>query len=167
MRCRRGTSERSASTFEIADNRLRTSSHSQCGHVIAFAEIDCVQNETGATPPLRNKAAFPEPSAAVGSAGRNGFLPNRDGRRERKTFSAAHRRSCDGYICAKCLKVMARPRGFEPLTPRSVVWCSIQLSYGRVRGRAVRRGRGNLAAPRAKGKAGLARIGGGAKRACR
>ncbi len=26
---------------------------------------------------------------------------------------------------------MARPRGFEPLTPRSVVWCSIQLSYGR------------------------------------
>src|SRR5215469_15937413 len=27
---------------------------------------------------------------------------------------------------------MARPRGFEPLTPRSVVWCSIQLSYGRL-----------------------------------
>jgi hypothetical protein len=26
---------------------------------------------------------------------------------------------------------MARPRGFEPLTPRSVVWCSVQLSYGR------------------------------------
>ena len=30
---------------------------------------------------------------------------------------------------------MARPKGFEPLTPRFVVWCSIQLSYGR----AVRR----------------------------
>jgi hypothetical protein len=28
---------------------------------------------------------------------------------------------------------MARPRGVEPLTPRSVVWCSIQLSYGRIR----------------------------------
>ncbi len=28
---------------------------------------------------------------------------------------------------------MARPRGFEPLTPRFVVWCSIQLSYGRLR----------------------------------
>src|SRR5437763_8478220 len=27
---------------------------------------------------------------------------------------------------------MARPRGVEPLTPRSVVWCSIQLSYGRL-----------------------------------
>ena len=28
---------------------------------------------------------------------------------------------------------MARPKGFEPLTPRFVVWCSIQLSYGRPR----------------------------------
>jgi hypothetical protein len=31
------------------------------------------------------------------------------------------------------LKRLARPRGVEPLTPRSVVWCSIQLSYGRLR----------------------------------
>ena len=29
---------------------------------------------------------------------------------------------------------MARPKGFEPLTPRFVVWCSIQLSYGRAPG---------------------------------
>ena len=36
---------------------------------------------------------------------------------------------------------MARPKGFEPLTPRFVVWCSIQLSYGRVglAGRNARR----------------------------
>jgi hypothetical protein len=27
---------------------------------------------------------------------------------------------------------LARPEGFEPPTPRSVVWCSVQLSYGRV-----------------------------------
>jgi hypothetical protein len=27
---------------------------------------------------------------------------------------------------------LARPEGFEPPTPRFVVWCSIQLSYGRV-----------------------------------
>ncbi len=27
---------------------------------------------------------------------------------------------------------MARPKGVEPLTPRSEVWCSIQLSYERV-----------------------------------
>ena len=30
----------------------------------------------------------------------------------------------------KCLNLLARPKGFEPLTPRFVVWCSIQLSYG-------------------------------------
>jgi hypothetical protein len=30
------------------------------------------------------------------------------------------------------LILMARPNGFEPLTPRFVVWCSIQLSYGRL-----------------------------------
>ncbi len=34
----------------------------------------------------------------------------------------------------RTMKVMARPKGFEPLTPRFVVWCSIQLSYGRARG---------------------------------
>ena len=28
--------------------------------------------------------------------------------------------------------MMARPKRFELLTPRFVVWCSIQLSYGRV-----------------------------------
>jgi hypothetical protein len=27
---------------------------------------------------------------------------------------------------------VARPEGFEPPTPRSVVWCSVQLSYGRI-----------------------------------
>ena len=29
-------------------------------------------------------------------------------------------------------KSLARPEGFEPPTPRSVVWCSVQLSYGRL-----------------------------------
>jgi hypothetical protein len=29
------------------------------------------------------------------------------------------------------LKLLARPKRFELLTPRFVVWCSIQLSYGR------------------------------------
>ena len=42
---------------------------------------------------------------------------------------------------------MARPKGFEPLAPRFVVWCSIQLSYGRASlsdGRVLPRGRGAL-----------------------
>ena len=43
------------------------------------------------------------------------------------------------------LKFLARPKRFELLTPKFVVWCSIQLSYGRVplRGDGNRtRGRG-------------------------
>jgi hypothetical protein len=47
---------------------------------------------------------------------------------------ASHRLTWEAWgvqIGAKPLKSMARPKGFEPLTPRFVVWCSIQLSYGR------------------------------------
>ena len=40
----------------------------------------------------------------------------------------------DQMIPAKSLISLARPEGFEPPTPRFVVWCSIQLSYGRVLG---------------------------------
>src|SRR5690606_34516411 len=45
-----------------------------------------------------------------------------------------------GATCGRAIKAtpyrhierrLARPKGFEPLTPRFVVWCSIQLSYGR------------------------------------
>ena len=32
----------------------------------------------------------------------------------------------------KPLSLLARPEGFEPPTPKFVVWCSIQLSYGRL-----------------------------------
>jgi hypothetical protein len=34
---------------------------------------------------------------------------------------------------------VARPKRFELLTPRFVVWCSIQLSYGRAFRLAARR----------------------------
>src|SRR5947207_14499635 len=51
---------------------------------------------------------------------------------------------------------MARPRGVEPLTPRSVVWCSIQLSYGRlcraVAGVVDEQGRQQLLQPPSQGK---------------
>ena len=32
----------------------------------------------------------------------------------------------------KIKELLARPKRFELLTPRFVVWCSIQLSYGRL-----------------------------------
>ena len=44
---------------------------------------------------------------------------------------------------------MARPKGFEPLTPRFVVWCSIQLSYGRFPGLSVVWNGGNCKSVRA------------------
>jgi hypothetical protein len=45
-------------------------------------------------------------------------------------YATVWRRS---YFPPTLLQKLARPRGVEPLTPRSVVWCSIQLSYGRLR----------------------------------
>lgn len=39
---------------------------------------------------------------------------------------------------ATTIRWMARRKGFEPLTPRFEVWCSIQLSYRRGRGVAQR-----------------------------
>jgi hypothetical protein len=44
---------------------------------------------------------------------------------------AKHRQAFDLTIC-KMMGKMARSRRFELLTPRFVVWCSIQLSYERV-----------------------------------
>jgi hypothetical protein len=35
------------------------------------------------------------------------------------------------------VKSLARPERFERPTPRFVVWCSIQLSYGRIAFRGV------------------------------
>ena len=42
-------------------------------------------------------------------------------------------------------KQVARSGGFEPPTPRFVVWCSIQLSYERAEGAAP--GAGHVADP--------------------
>jgi hypothetical protein len=43
----------------------------------------------------------------------------------------ATRTKRNGESGAKSKTKMARPKRFELLTPRFVVWCSIQLSYGR------------------------------------
>jgi hypothetical protein len=48
----------------------------------------------------------------------------------------------DVQIVLILLGLLARPERFERPTPRFVVWCSIQLSYGRF---AVRGGPGSRA----------------------
>ena len=45
----------------------------------------------------------------------------------RGTAARTRRHACIFLVCSR----MARPKRFELLTPRFVVWCSIQLSYGR------------------------------------
>src|SRR5580700_8363818 len=65
--------------------------------------------------------ARPEGEVRSSKAGQNGPAD----RFERRTPRASgERQSAD-------VGRMARPEGFEPPTPRFVVWCSIQLSYGR------------------------------------
>ena len=46
-------------------------------------------------------------------------------------------RGCWGERGAKRLERLAHRAGFEPTTPRFVVWCSIQLSYRCVQARAA------------------------------
>jgi hypothetical protein len=42
------------------------------------------------------------------------------------------KRKNGGFWRSQLCTEVARPKGFEPPTPRFVVWCSIQLSYGRI-----------------------------------
>jgi hypothetical protein len=74
--------------------------------------------------------------------------------------SAAHprrhlKRKNGGFWPAQFCAEVARPERFELPTPRSVVWCSIQLSYGRMRRSRPSRRRRNLAASPGQGKAGM------------
>ena len=53
-------------------------------------------------------------------------------------YEASHKFRRQGACSRRSLpslwdKEQARPAGVEPATPTSVVWCSIQLSYGRMR----------------------------------
>lgn len=54
-------------------------------------------------------------------------------KRKRGTKAAFLKSICLNRLCGNIStwEILARPKGFEPLTPRFVVWCSIQLSYGR------------------------------------
>jgi hypothetical protein len=49
-----------------------------------------------------------------------------------RTLVAASSANTAGLWRSQSCTEMARPKRFELLTPRFVVWCSIQLSYGRV-----------------------------------
>ncbi len=61
--------------------------------------------------------------------------PARTGKgHEAVTILIGHRPCARGLTAAprrRRTARLARPRRFELLTPRSVVWCSVQLSYGR------------------------------------
>src|ERR671914_812799 len=61
--------------------------------------------------------------------GATGFEPATSCSRSRRStgLSYAPPKARTAFITA----ARARPEGLEPTTPRSVVWCSIQLSYGR------------------------------------
>jgi hypothetical protein len=70
----------------------------------------------------------PAPAAAERKTKNQRARPS-GGRAQNKKSSepapaAAERNQKDDLPAGK----MARPKGFEPLTPRFVVWCSIQLS---------------------------------------
>jgi hypothetical protein len=52
--------------------------------------------------------------------------------KRRAVRKIAARPNEEPHINPDVMEAMARPKRFELLTPRFVVWCSIQLSYGRV-----------------------------------
>src|SRR5262245_56097152 len=61
------------------------------------------------------------------------------------SYPSFQRKKDENFVShTKSLKV-ARPKRFELLTPRFVVWCSIQLSYGRI----CRKGRSGRVGPEA------------------
>jgi hypothetical protein len=84
---------------------------------------------------------------SIGLAGCRGFA--RFQQYSSQTFSAhlwwrGDKKETKILSLRRSARKLARPERFERPTPRFVVWCSIQLSYGRVAGRdltAIRAGR--------------------------
>jgi hypothetical protein len=93
--------------------RLRPSAHRQACPRAVTATIPLSESELYQGPPERGRA----------------HRPFAGGKRIREIATFAC--SFAGTDRSSQKNAMARPKRFELLTPRFVVWCSIQLSYGR------------------------------------
>src|SRR5215831_20247715 len=67
-------------------------------------------------------------------------MPGEDAEQPRRCFHIASTAAADGSNLGRRTKngsafnnLLARSEGFEPATPRFEVWCSIRLSYERLR----------------------------------
>ncbi len=100
------------------DNRPRGSivGRMQVPMVFGVAERPPLRSDRPDWQPMGRADATSCRAEHAASGGGNGF-------HTRKTAATQSKQARKG---------MARPKGFEPLTPRFVVWCSIQLSYGRI-----------------------------------
>ena len=122
-----------------------------------------------ALPTQRSSAKRPSPRRSRGATRRRALRPEREWgaiRREPHTASPA-RGPRVGWRRPFLAEKLARPRGFEPLTPRSVVWCSIQLSYGRNRRRRRPPGRPEASGCTWRRQDSMCQIGRTAELACR
>lgn len=83
----------------------------------------------------QDRRISPRSPSSAGSTRRGGQQVG-DSAHGKQIGSAAHaccriKRRSGGERCSQFCTEVARPKRFELLTPRFVVWCSIQLSYGR------------------------------------
>jgi hypothetical protein len=97
-----------------------------CTTSLSMRRSDCNRNPWRTQPGKPSSASSMDPRPWPGSRRTGPTLWQGSG----KPREAQQWRRLIGGIASEA--EMARPKRFELLTPRFVVWCSIQLSYGRV-----------------------------------